>query len=138
MSKTSILVKNANLWKTLIRVLPHQILSDRDDFYIFIIGRLNCTIFVLHSSVSKTSICVKNVNLCLLVFVDSCQKRWFVFLCYYSSWFRKVSEVVCSAAVRSDFNNLQHIRTITLPTRTTNSESFGDCFLNFNIDCFFI
>ncbi len=62
--------------------------------------------------------------------VDSCQKRWSMsktsirvcqflpisktsirVLCCYSSWFRKVSEVVCSVKVRSDFNNLQHIQT---------------------------
>ena len=47
--------------------LPRQILSDRDGFYLFKIGRLNCTTFVLCFSVSKTSIRVKNVDPCFCV-----------------------------------------------------------------------
>ncbi len=45
--------------KTSIRVLPRQMLSDRDDFYLFEIGRLNCRTFVFCQFVSKTSIRVK-------------------------------------------------------------------------------
>ncbi len=57
----SILVENVD------PCLPRQILSDRDDFYLFKIGRLNCTTFVLRQSVLKTSIRVKNVNPCFCV-----------------------------------------------------------------------
>jgi hypothetical protein len=73
-SKTSIRVKTSIHVKTSIRVLPRQILSDRDDFYLFEIGRLNCRTFVFYQFVSKTLIRVKNVDSCLPVFVDSCQK----------------------------------------------------------------
>jgi hypothetical protein len=47
--------------------LPRQISSDQDDSYLFKIGRLNCTTFVLRQSVSKTSIRVKNVDPCVCV-----------------------------------------------------------------------
>ncbi len=85
MSKTSIHAKNVdpclpvfvNLCqklrsvrvKTSIRVLPCQILSDQDDFYLFEIGRLNCCFLLIR---------VKNVNLCQKrrsVFASFC---WFV------------------------------------------------------------
>jgi hypothetical protein len=76
----SIRVKNVDLCltsihvKTSIRVLPRQILSNWDNFYLFEIGRLNCRTFVFCQFVSKTLIRVKNVDSCLPVFVDSCQK----------------------------------------------------------------
>ncbi len=46
-------------FETSIRVLPRQILSDRDDFYLFEIGRPTCRFFVFCWSVSETSIRVK-------------------------------------------------------------------------------